>query len=122
MPRPSKCRRVCCLPTNPGFQPVSPTRKDPVILTVDEYEAIRLIDRERFSQEECGAYMKIARTTVQQIYTSARMKLAEALVEGLPLRIQGGHYQLCGTLNEPCTRGCCMQHRCGMCPKKEEAL
>ena len=64
MPRPRKCRKVCCLPDNDGFVPVN----------VDEYEAIRLIDREGFSQEQCGEYMRIARTTVQQIYAATRKK------------------------------------------------
>ena len=64
-----------------------------MVLNVDEYEAIRLIDRQGFSQEECSAYMQVARTTVQMIYNSARKKLAAALVDGLPLRIEGGSYQ-----------------------------
>ena len=49
---------------------------------MDEYEAIRLIDRQGFSQEECSSYMQVARTTVQMIYNSARQKLAEALETG----------------------------------------
>ena len=95
MPRPKKCRKVCQMPTTKEFQPIGDTScKASVILTVDEYEAIRLIDREGFSQEQCGEYMRIARTTVQQIYAAARKKLADALVEGLPLRIEGGFYTL----------------------------
>ena len=95
MPRPRKCRKVCCLPDNDGFVPVRGGEElTPIVLNVDEYEAIRLIDREGFSQEQCGEYMRIARTTVQQIYAAARKKLADALVEGLPLRIEGGDFTL----------------------------
>ena len=79
MPRPRKCRKVCCLPNNDGFVPVRGGEElTPIVLNVDEYEAIRLIDREGFSQEQCGEYMHIARTTVQQIYAAARKKLADA--------------------------------------------
>ena len=103
MPRPRKCRHVCRLPGVLEFLPAGCSAPGPpVILTVDEYEAIRLIDKENFSQEECGIYMKIARTTVQQIYTSARKKLAQALVEGLPLKIEGGDYRLCDGAEEFC--------------------
>ena len=75
MPRPRKCRKVCCLPDNDGFVPVRGGEElTPIVLNVDEYEAIRLIDREGFSQEQCGEYMRIARTTVQQIYAATRKK------------------------------------------------
>jgi len=83
-------------------------------MTVDEYETVRLLDKEGFSQEECGEYMKIARTTVQQIYMSARKKMATSLVEGLPLRIEGGDYQLCNGEEMNCNCGGCKKHReCG---------
>ncbi len=111
MPRPTKCRKVCCLPRNSGFQPECRGVGAEIVLTVDEYETIRLIDREGFSQEECGAYMTIARTTVQQIYTAARKKIADALVEGLPLRIEGGNYQLCDGGESQCGCGGCRRHR-----------
>lgn len=60
MPRPRKYRKVCHL------------CRSAVILSVDEYETIRLIDKQGVSQEQCGKYMQIARTTVQLIYDSAR--------------------------------------------------
>ncbi len=106
--RPRKCRRVCCFPQALGFVPVgtdpAPQR---VTLTVDEYETIRLIDREGLSQEACGQRMEIARTTVQQLYASARRKLAEMLVLGAPLEIAGGDYRLCdGTETPDCCRDC----------------
>ena len=120
MPRPRKCRKVCCLPKIAEFKPVNGGRKSPVILTVDEYESIRLIDKQGFSQEECGSYMHIARTTVQQIYTSARKKLADALVDGLPLKIEGGDYQLCDGKESYCGCGGCYRHKEGSGDKEEK--
>ncbi len=123
MPRPQKCRKVCCLPVNQGFVPVNSYNPQPaVVLTVDEYEAVRLIDREGFSQEACGIYMKVARTTVQQIYMSARRKIAGALVDGLPLRIEGGNYQLCDGEEAYCDCGGCQKHRrrCQIAEQGEE--
>ena len=73
------------MPHASGFIPVEmDTPLQGITLTVDEYESIRLIDREGLSQEECGQRMEIARATVQQIYAGARKKLADMLVEGLP--------------------------------------
>lgn len=93
------------------FRPVGePACEKMVVLTVDEYEAIRLIDRQGFSQEECSSYMQVARTTVQMIYNSARKKLADALVDGLAIRIEGGDYQLCDGKEEYCGCGGCRKH------------
>ena len=97
MSRRIKSRRVCKLPAVKEFVPVTAgEEKLPVILTVDEYEAVRLIDKDGFSQEACSMYMQVARTTVQRIYSSARKKMADSLVEGRPLRIEGGDFWLCG--------------------------
>ncbi len=105
MPRPVKCRKVCHFPRVLEFLPAhAEAQRSPILLTVDEYETIRLIDKEGFSQEACGEWMQVARTTVQKIYDSARKKLAEALVEGAPLRIGGGEFQLCDGKNAGC--GC----------------
>lgn len=112
MPRPRKCRKVCQMPEIREFQPVGENLcQSAVVLSVDEYEAIRLIDKQGFSQEECGRYMQVARTTVQAIYDSARKKLAEALVGGLPLKIEGGDFKLCDGKEEYCGCGGCRRHR-----------
>ena len=66
-----------------------------LIMTVDEYESIRLIDLKGFSQEECANKLGVARTTAQLIYKNAREKVAKALVMGTGLRIEGGNYMLC---------------------------
>ena len=94
MPRPKKCRRVCSMPKVREFSPEGDTRGF-IMLTVDEYESIRLIDKQGLSQEECAANMQVARTTAQQIYNSARRKIATALVDGFGIRIEGGEYQIC---------------------------
>ena len=113
MPRPIKCRKVCCLPKVSEFVPSGETSDaNSVVMAVDEYETIRLIDKENFSQEECGKYMHIARTTVQQIYESARRKLAEVVVDGKALRIEGGEYRLCDGAETFCRCGGCPKHRC----------
>lgn len=107
MPRPRKCRRVCCLPKETVYVPLGTEElSNAVILTVDEFETIRLIDNNGLSQEECSAYMEVARTTVQQIYNNARHKLSVALTEGRPFRIEGGDYQLCDGASQTCQHGC----------------
>lgn len=114
MPRPRKCRKVCRMPENISFSPDKESGADTVILTVDEYETIRLIDMEQFSQEDCAGYMQVGRTTAQRIYNSARKKLATVLVTGAPLRIEGGDYRLCDGKEASCGCGGCHRHRqCG---------
>ena len=65
MSRPRKCRRVCELPQTLMFFPEDDKNiEQAVILTVDEYEAIRLIDKEGFSQEQCGEWMQDRKSVV----------------------------------------------------------
>jgi len=114
MPRPRKCRMVCCLPQISEFSPVAPKEQRSIIMSIDEYETIRLIDYEGLSQEECAASMEVARTTAQQIYTVARQKIAHALVDGVVLRIEGGDYQLYHGEGKHCGCGSeCHRHQCG---------
>lgn len=107
MPRPRKCRRVCRLPKTNEFSPVTGSNET-VVITVDEYETLRLIDKEGLSREECAEYMQIARTTAQQIYNDARKKIATALVLGYNIRIEGGDFLLCDEEDNKC----CCKKRC----------
>lgn len=95
MARPRKCRKVCFFPDTVCFQAENMLKRDAIVLSIDEYECLRLIDREGLSQADCALQMDVARTTIQLIYASARKKLADMLVEGRPLHIEGGDYQLC---------------------------
>ena len=97
----------------PGFGQGAPQAEQPVIMTVDEYEAVRLIDLEGMNQEACAEKMRIARTTVQSIYAEARKKLADSLVNGKLLRIEGGDYELCDGHSTRCGMGVCRRRRGG---------
>ena len=113
MPRPRKWRKVCCLPESSRFGPLDVPSNDTVIMTVDEFESIRLIDVDGFTQEQCAVQMDISRTTVQGIYDSARKKLAQSLVNGKVLLIEGGEYRLCDGQGRGCGGTGCRRHRCG---------
>ncbi len=103
MPRRPKRKLVCQLPQVTGLDPTGTSgSREPIYLTVDEYETIRLVDYEGLSQEECGERMHVARATIQKVYEAAREKLAVTLVEGRPLRIGGGAYELCDGTNPAC--------------------
>ena len=94
MPRKPRCRSIGGYPDHWTFSPEEAADGDPIVMGLDEYETIRLLDREGLTQEQCAARMGVARTTVTAIYDSARRKLAEALVDGRRLILRGGSYRL----------------------------
>lgn len=107
MARPTRCRRVCAEPACAGFVPRGEPGTGEVVLTVDEYEVIRLVDYEKRTHEQCAAQMEISRTTVTEIYESARFKLSDGLVNGKALAVAGGHYRVCrGDRERGCGRNC----------------
>ena len=118
MPRPSKCRRVCLMPPGGAFGPLQREKPaETLVMTVDEYETIRLIDLMGYTQQDCARQMGVARTTIQSTYNRARHKLARMLAEGKDLRISGGDYRLCPHQEEcggqSCRRRCPV--RCTAC-------
>ena len=94
------------MPEHRIFQPKGEGCAEPVALALDEYEAVRLMDHEGLTHEQCAEVMQVSRTTVTEIYASARRKLAEAIVEGRALEIGGGSVKLCDR-RDPCGYGVC---------------
>ena len=92
MPRPCCCRRVTATPPCGLFKPAGvPCRSlEEVVLTLDELEAMRLADLDGLYQEQASERMNVSRQTFARIVESARKKVAQALVEGKALRIEGG--------------------------------
>ena len=96
MPRPPKCRRVEFLPDATYFKPAGiPSRMlEEVRFSIEEAEAIRLKDLEGLEQEQCAEKMNVSRSTFARILLSARQKMADALLNGKAIRIEGGNYEL----------------------------
>ena len=96
MPRRQRRRWIGGYPDYWEFSPEELAAGAPVVMTLDEFETIRLLDREGLTQEQCAERMGVSRPTVTAIYDSARKKVAEALVDGKRLQLRGGSYQLHG--------------------------
>ena len=95
MSRPVKVRRICEEPKFKMFVPSGAEGVKTEVLTLDEYEVIRHVDYQKMTHEECAAQMDVSRTTVTEIYESARHKIANALINGKTLCIEGGNYRVC---------------------------
>ena len=96
MSRPPKCRRVAFAPGVTYFKPAGiPLRSlEEIQLSVEEIEAIRLKDIEGLEQEQGAENMNISRPTFQRVLTSARQKIADALLNGKAIRIGGGNFEM----------------------------
>lgn len=92
MPRPFKERMIGREPAAVVYKPAGvPARYlEWVTLHLDEFEAIRLLDHEGLSQEQAAEKMNVSRPTVTRVYARARKKIADTLVNGQALRIEGG--------------------------------
>jgi predicted DNA-binding protein (UPF0251 family) len=96
MARPVKLRYVAELPGASSFKPagVPAALLQSVRLSLEEIEAIRLKDLEGLEQERCAEKMQISRPTFHRVLASGRAKLADALVNGKAIQIEGGDFGL----------------------------
>jgi predicted DNA-binding protein (UPF0251 family) len=96
MPRPRRCRRVWFEPNVTYFKPAGVRMIDleESILTVDEFEAVRLKDLEGLNEEDAAKKMNISQPTFNRLVSSARKKIADAIVNGKAIKIFGGTYKL----------------------------
>jgi predicted DNA-binding protein (UPF0251 family) len=89
-------RKVSSIPPITYFKPAGIRMADleEVRLLVEEAEAIRLKDIEGLEQEECARKMNISRSTFSRMLDSARQKIADALLNGKAIRIEGGNFEM----------------------------
>ena len=111
MASPQKCRCICSFPDTTCFEPTGGETEESVTLGYDEYETIRLLDYEKFSQEQCAQRMNVSRPTVTRMYEIARQKVADALVNGKRILISGGDVFLCPKMKPECRNAAHCCHR-----------
>ena len=104
MPRPKCHRHICGMPDRNYFKPrgIPAVDMEEIILTLDEFEAIRLADYEQLYQEEAAARMNISRQTFGRIIEAAHKKIADVLLNGKALKIEGGEVSL--DESKPCCK------------------
>lgn len=130
MARPKKRRKIYYVPNIKLFGPLDnePSDKECIILSFEELESLRLMDLEGLDQVECAERMMVARSTFQRIYTEAKRKVADSLVNGRILRIEGGNYiinectakcEKCGEVWRAATGNLISNERCPRCGSSE---
>ena len=96
MPRPRKLRYVQGRPIADAFIPdkVPPWGREEVVLPLEGLEAVKLSDYQGMDHETASKMMNVSRQTFGRILAEARTIIADALVEGKVLRIEGGHFEM----------------------------
>lgn len=113
--RPQNLRFVQQVPEVAHFKPYGPPGRtwEQITLTIDELEAVRLADLEGLYQEQAAERMNVSRQTFGRVIASAHKKVAEALVMGKSILIEGGEIM---PLEEPLRMGpagFCLCPKCG---------
>ena len=99
---PYRKRRIHRPPQFNNFKPSGVPRKflESVVLTVDEFEAIRLADYQQMEHQQAADEMNISRPTFTRLIEKARQKMAQVIIEGKELIIMGGNIDFVHTLQE----------------------
>lgn len=120
-PRTKRLRKISKPPTVSGFRPYGNTSgaeaATNVFLHIEEYEAIRLCDYEMMNHHQAAAIMDVSRPTLTRIYARARQKIAQALVEGSQIIIEGGKIYFDSDWYSCSGCGCYFNH-----PEKDKAI
>lgn len=96
MPRPKRLRQIMARPEVDTFGPQTAEPCGEIILSLEEFEAVRLIDYDGMDQSQAAEIMGVSRQTVGRILKAGRSKVAMAIVEGLSLKMSGGCYKIRG--------------------------
>ena len=96
MPRPRRTRRIFFQPDVTYFKPIGipMINLKEIVLNFDELETIRLIDFEGMEQNKAGKKMKISQSTLSRLLRTGRKKLADAIINGQAIKIQGGNFKM----------------------------
>jgi predicted DNA-binding protein (UPF0251 family) len=106
MSRPKCCRHIGCMPDKNYFKPrgIPSSQLEEVVLSLDEYEAVRLADFEGLYQEQAALKMNISRQTFGRIIAEAHRKIADVLINGKALKIEGGDVAIRQTTSFTCPK------------------
>lgn len=126
MARPKKQRVICAKAKIVEFSPLPPSEQEPIILSMDEYEVIRLHDLEHLEQSAVASQMLVSRPTVAALLATAREKLADAITNGRSLLIEQGDCTVC-EIGCSCPKEkekdkCPRRHRCGAYCRKNNPM
>jgi len=105
MPRPKRPRHIISRPIASEFKPAGVNSTEEIMLSLEEFEAIRLIDYEGMDQSQVAEVMNVSRQTVGRILKVGRYKLSKSIVEALRLKVSGGCYKIHKNGADPALKG-----------------
>ena len=122
MPRPKRFRRIGIEPEVVYFRPERVKTKNGNILTVDEWEAIRLVDLLQLKQSDAAKRMDVSQPTLHRLLRSGRKKISDSIINGKPINIQNVNYIMIDQIRGGGFGGPPTTCVCPKCGYKEEKI